>query len=140
MDSNAKGAKISFSDVFESIKGYLETFDQIEILHSSKRGYIILRWDSLVGAYYGIDSIESPEQLAMYIYGEIIGRITIETKSDHNLKNMDFDEFELDEAKAVTRKFLSVLPKQVKKRLCERLDPETGLILGKDFFAKNLLG
>ena len=127
-------------DVLESLKGYLETMDQIEILRSAKRGYIILRWDALLGAYYGIDSIEDPEQLAMYIYGEIIDRVTVETKSDHNLKKMDFDEFELDEAKAVTKKFLSVLPEQVKNRLYERLDPETGLILEKEFFAKNLLG
>lgn len=129
-----------FGDVLESLNGYLETIDHIEVMHSVKRGYIILRWDALIGAYYGIDSIEDPEQLAMYIYGEIIDRVTVETKSDHNLKNMDFDEFELDEAKAVTRKFLSVLPEQVKKRLCERLNPETGLILDKEFFAKNLLG
>ena len=128
-------------DVLESLKGYLETIDHIEVMHSAKRGYIILRWDALIDAYYGIDSVESPEQLAMYIYGELIDRITTETKSDHNLKSMDFDEFELDEAKAITRKFLSVLPEQVKNRLCERLDPETGLIvLEKGYFAKNLLG
>ena len=85
--------------------------------------------------YYGIDSVEDPEQLAMYIYGEIIDRVTLETKSDHNLKNMDFNKFELDEAKAITRKFLSVLPEHMKERLCKRLDPETGLILDKGDFA-----
>ena len=135
-----KKLMLIMDDVLEAVKGYLETLDQVEVLYSRRRGYIILRWDALIGAYYGIDSIEDPEQLAMYIYGEIIDRVTVETKSDHNLKNMDFDEFELDEAKAVTKKFLSVLPEQVKNRLYERLDPETGLILDKGYFAKNLLG
>lgn len=129
----------AIEDVVERLKGYFETLDQIEVMHSVKRGYIILRWDALIGAYYGIDAVEDSEQLALYIYRELIDRITVETKSDHSLKNMDFDEFELDEAKAITRKYLSILPEQLKKRLCERLDPEKGLILDKGFF-KNLLG
>lgn len=37
---------------------------------------------------YGIDSVKDPEELALYIYGELIERITVETKTDHNLKNI----------------------------------------------------
>jgi hypothetical protein len=50
----------NLTGVIESLKGYLETLGQIEILYSSKRGYIILRWDALIDAYYGIDSVKGP--------------------------------------------------------------------------------
>ena len=73
--------------------------------------------------YYGIDSVKDPEELALYIYGELIERITVETKTDHNLKNMDFDDLELEEAKVITKKFLKLLPEKVRERIRGKLDP-----------------
>ena len=123
----------------EALNGYLESLSHIEILYSQKRGYIVLRWDTLLGAYYGIDAIETPEQMALYIYTELIDRITVETKTDHNLQNMNFNEMELAEARAITQKFLALLPADMKERFCKKLDSRTGLILDKEYFVKGLL-
>jgi hypothetical protein len=101
---------------------------------------MILRWDALSGRYYGIDAIEDADQLAMYIYGELIDRITEETGSDHNLKCMDLDEPELEKARAVTEEFLSVLPEEMKERLCKKTDPKTGLLRYSGDSVKSLLG
>ena len=124
----AIGTSNEMEEVLGALSGYLETLDEIEVLYSSKRGYLVLRWNSVGRDCYGIDSVKSPEELALYIYGELIERITVETKTDHNLKNMDFDEPELNEAKAITRKFLNALPKKVRDRISGKLDPDTGLL------------
>lgn len=126
--------------LMEALNGYLESLSHIEILYSPKRGYIVLRWDALLRAYYGIDAIETPDQLALYIYTELIDRITVETKSDHNLQNMDFDEMELAEAKVITQKFMALLPVDMKERFYKKLDSENGLISDKNHFGKCLLG
>ncbi len=127
-------------EAIEALNGYLESLTHIEILYSPKRGYLLFRWDNLIGAYYGIDSVDTPDQLAIYIYSELIDRITVETKSDHNIKELDFNEIELNEARAITNKFISVLPEEMKSRICKKLDQGTGLILNNGCVSKNLLG
>ena len=79
-------------------------------------------------------------ELALYIYGELIERITVETKTDHNLKNMDFDELELEEAKVITKKFLKLLPEKVRDRISEKLDPDKGLLTFVGNAVESLLG
>jgi hypothetical protein len=64
----------------------------------------------------------------------------VETKSDHNLKNMDFTDLELEEAKAITKKFLSMLPEQIRKQLEERMDPDSCLLPFIGNTVENLLG
>ena len=117
----------------------LEALGEIEILYS-KRGYLVLRWNSVGRDCYGIDSVKDPEELALYIYGELIERITVETKTDHNLKNMDFDELELEEAKVITKKFLRLLPEKVRDRISEKLDPDKGLLPFVGNAVESLLG
>ncbi len=137
--NEAKCNRKEMEEIMEALNGYLESLSHIEILYSQKRGYIVLRWDTLLGAYYGIDAIETPEQMALYIYTELIDRITVETKTDHNLQNMNFNEMELAEARAITQKFLALLPADMKERFCKKLDSRTGLILDKEYFVKGLL-
>lgn len=84
--------------------------------------------------------MKDPEELALYIYGELIERITVETKTDHNLKNMDFDELELEEAKVITKKFLRLLPEKVRDRISEKLDPDMGLLPFVGNAVESLLG
>ena len=122
------GTRNEMEEVLGALSGYLETLDEIEVLYSTKRGYLVLRWNSVGRECYGIDSVKDPEELALYIYGELIERITVETKTDHNLKNMDFDELEHNEAKAITRKYLRVLPEKVRDRISGKLDPDTELL------------
>ena len=122
------GTDNEMEEVLEALSGYLETLDHIEILFSRKRGYLILRWDSLAGKYYGIHSVGTPDELALYIYGELVSRITVETKSDHSLKAMDFSDTELEEAKVITKKFLEVLPEKVRERMDEMIDPDSRLL------------
>ena len=136
----AIGTDNEMEEVLEALSGYLETLDHIEILYSPKRGYLVLRWEDLTGKYYGINSLKDPDELALYVYGELIGRITVETKSDHNLKNMDFTDLELEEAEAVTKKFLSMLPEQIRKQLEERMDPDSCLLPFIGNTVENLLG
>lgn len=122
------------------LSGHLETLDHVEVIYSRKRGYLVLRWDIPSETYYGIDSIKDADQLAMYIYGELIDQITEETGSDHNLKCMDLDEPELEKARAVTEEFISVLPEETKERLCKKMDPKTGLLRYSGGSVKSLLG
>ena len=136
----AIGTNTEMEEVLEALSGYLEAMEHIEVLYSPKRGYLLLRWDTERMIYYGIDSVNDQDELALYIYGELVERITVETKSDHNLKDMDFDALEMEEAKAVTRKFLNVLPEQVRERVSGKLDPVTGLIPNAGCNVKNLLG
>ncbi len=136
----AIGTSNEMEEVLGALSGYLETLDEIEVLYSSKRGYLVLRWNSVGRDCYGIDSVKDPEELALYIYGELIERITVETKTDHNLKNMDFDELELNEAKAITRKFLKVLPEKVRDLISGKLDPDTGLLPFIGNTVESLLG
>jgi len=136
----AIGTNNEMEEVLEALAGYLEALDHIEILYSRKRGYLVLRWEKLLGNYYGIDSVKDPDELALYIYGELIDRITAETKSDHNLKNMDFTDLELEEAEAITKKFLSMLPEQIRKQLEERMDPDSCLLPFIGNTVENLLG
>ena len=137
---NMSGTKNDIEAMLKKLNGYLESLDHIEVMYSEKRGYKILRWDAPSGRYYGIDSIENAGQLAMYIYGELIDQITEETGSDHSLKCMDLDELELAEARAVTEKFLSILPEDTKERLCKKADPKTGLLRYSEGSVKSLLG
>jgi hypothetical protein len=122
------GTRNEMEEVLGALSGYLETLDEIEVFYSTKRGYLVLRWNSVNRDCYGIDSVKDTEELALYIYGELNERITVETKSDHNLKNMDFDELEFNEAKAITRQFLRVLPEKVRDQISRKLDPDTGLL------------
>ena len=137
---NKSGTKKDIEAMLKTLNSYLESLGHIEVMYSEKRGYMILRWDALSGRYYGIDSIENAEQMAMYIYGELIDRITEETGSDHNLKCMDLDEPELEKARAVTGKFLSILPEEMKERLFKKMDPKTGLLMYSGGSVKSLLG
>ena len=134
------GTNSEMEDVLEALSGYLETLEEIEVFYSSKRGYLVLRWNSVGRDCYGIDSVKDPEELALYIYGELIERITVETKTDHNLKNMDFDELELEEAKVITKKFLRLLPEKVRDRISEKLDPDKGLLPFVGNAVESLLG
>ena len=138
--NNLSGTKKDMEAMLKALNGYLESLDHIEVMYSEKRGYMILRWDALSRRYYGIDSIENADQLAMYIYGELIEQITEETGSDHSLKCMDLDELELAEARAVTEAFLSILPEDTKERLCKKMDPKTGLLMYSGNSVKSLLG
>ncbi len=138
--NNLSGTKKDMEAMLKALNGYLESLDHIEVMYSEKRGYMILRWDAPSGRYYGIDAIEDADQLAMYIYGELIERITEETGSDHNLKCMDLDEPELEKARAVTEEFLSILPEETKERLCKKKDPKTGLLRYSGNPVKSLLG
>ena len=134
------GTEKDIEAMLKTLNGYLESLDHIEVMYSEKRGYIILRWDALSGRYYGIDAIGDADQLAAYIYGELIERITEETGSDHNLKYMDFDEPELEKARAVTGDFLNILPEEMKERLFKKMDPKTGLLRYSGMSARSLLG
>ena len=136
----AIGADNEMEEVLEALSGYLETLDHIEFLYSLKRGYLVLRWEDLTGKYYGIGSVKDPDELALYIYGELIGRITVETKTDHKLKNMDFSDLELEEAEVITKKFLSMLPKKVRDRLDEKIDPDSRLLSDIGGAVEDLLG
>ena len=122
------GTRNEMEEVLGNLSGYMETLDEIEVLNSSKRGYLVLRWNPVGRDYYGIDSVKSPDELALYIYGGLIERITVETKTDHSLKNMDFDEFELEEAKVITKKFIRSLPEKVRDRISKKMDPDTCLL------------
>ena len=136
----ANGANKDMEAMLKTLNGHLESLDHIEVMYSERRGYMILRWDSYSGLCYGIDSIEDPDQLAMYIYEELIDRITEETGSDHNLKCMDLDEPELEKARAVTEEFLSILPEEMKERLCKKMDSKTGLLMYSGGSVMSLLG
>ena len=43
----AIGTSTEMEEVLEALSGYLETLDEIEVLYSPKRGYLVLRWDSV---------------------------------------------------------------------------------------------
>ena len=134
------GTDAEMENVLNALSGYLETLDNLEVFYSSKRGYLVLRWEELVGKYYGIDSVKDPVELALYIYGELINRITVETKSDHNLKNMNFSDLELEEAKIITRKFISMLPGNIRDRIRNMIDPDSCLLPETGSTVKSLLG
>lgn len=136
----AIGTDNEMEEVLEALSGYLETLDHIEVLYSQKRGYLVHRWEKLMGKYYGIDAVKNPEELALYIYGELIDRITVETKSDHNLKNMDFTDLELEEAEVITKKFISILPEKVRARMNEMIDPDSCLLPFIGDTVESLLG
>jgi hypothetical protein len=136
----AMGTNNEMEEVLEALAGYLEALDHIEILYSRKRDYLVLRWEKLLGNYYGIDSVKDPDELALYIYGELIDRITVETKSDHNLKNMDFTDLELEEAEVITKKFISILPEKVRARMNEMVDPDSCLLPFIGDTVESLLG
>ncbi len=84
--------------------------------------------------------MKDPDGLALYIYGEIIGRITAETKTDHDLKNMDFTDLDLEEAEVATKKFISMLPEKVRARMDDMLDPDSCLLPDIGSSVKDLLG
>ena len=134
-DANSK-----MEEFLEALSGYLETLDHIEVLYSPKRGYLMLHWDDLKGKYYGIDSVKDADDLALYIYGELIGRITVETKTDHNLADMDFTDLELEEAEVITKKLLKMLPEKDRARFDDMLDPGSRLLPHIGSSVKSLLG
>jgi len=134
------GTENELEEVLEALSGYLETLDHIEVLYSPKRGYLVLRWDDLKGKYYGIDQVKGPDELTLYVYGELIGRITVETKTDHDLKDMDFTDLELEEAEVITKKFISMLPEMDRARFEDMLDSDSRLLPHIGSRVKSLLG
>ena len=92
--------------LLKALSGYLEGTDLYEVLYSPRRGYSVFRWDADEGRYYGERLIHRPEDLADFVYQELMSRLTLETGSDHTAAAGDLDDAEAAEARAVTEKYL----------------------------------
>lgn len=119
--------KEHIENLMRVLSGYLEGTDMYEVVYSSRRGYAVLRWDAQENNYYGVMVVHSAKQLAEFIYKELLVRITLETGSDHTIAGGDFDEIELNEAQAVTEKYLHILPAEIREDLLKKKDPKKGL-------------
>lgn len=123
-----ESTKKEIYEVLESLKQYLDRLENIEILYSPYRGFLILHWDPMNEKYYGIDTVRDAEEMARYIYGEMLELITVESGTDHYLNDLSFSEEEMQEAGLLTREMLAVLPEKVSEKLRSEVDEATGTI------------
>ena len=121
--------KEQIEGLLKALSGYLEGTDFFEVLYSPRRGYSVFRWDAQEDNYYGVMAIHKAEDLAVFVYKELMARIALEAGSDHTLDESNFDEMELAEARAATEKYLRILPEDIRDTLLKKQDPETGLLM-----------
>ena len=121
--------KEQIEGLLKALSGYLEGTDFFEVLYSPRRGYSVFRWDAQEDNYYGVMAIRRAEDLAVFVYKELMARIALEAGSDHTLDESNFDEMELAEARAATEKYLRILPEDIRDTLLKKQDPETGLLM-----------